>query len=66
VFNGFIQLAESRFSRLSAPVEIESEEANYFDAAPLMDILCNIGEAGTALPILRSKAYVDAPDGRWR
>ncbi|MDE5647839.1 MAG: FtsX-like permease family protein [Muribaculaceae bacterium] len=64
VFNGFIQLAESRFSRLSAPVEIESEEANYFDATPLMDILCNIGEAGTALPILRSKAYVDAPDGQ--
>lgn len=64
VFNGFIQLAESRFSRLSAPVEIESEEANYFDAIPLMDILRNIGEAGTALPILRSKAYVDAPDGQ--
>lgn len=64
VFNGFIKLAESRFSRLSAPIEISATDGRHFRADSLLDLLEGIPEAGKSLPVLKSKAYADTEEGQ--
>lgn len=64
VFNGFIQLSESRFSRLSAPIEIRSDKTVFFNADSLVDVISDIHGIASALPLIRSKAYADADDGQ--
>ena len=64
VFNGFLQLAESRFSHLSAPVEIQASDSRFFKADSLLDAINAIPETGMVMPLLKSKAYADAEEGQ--
>ncbi len=64
VFNGFIKLAESRFSRLSAPIEISATDGRQFAADSLLDVLDALPETGLSLPVLKSKAYADTDEGQ--
>ena len=64
VFNGFIKLAESRFSRLSAPIEISATDGRHFNADSLLDALKAVPEIGLSLPVLKSKAYADTDEGQ--
>ena len=63
VFNGFTQLAESRFSLLSAPVQIRAADTNFFNADSILRVLSDIPQVGVSLPLLKSKAYADADNG---
>ncbi|MDE6644781.1 MAG: ABC transporter permease, partial [Muribaculaceae bacterium] len=53
VFNGFIKLAEGRFSRLSAPIEISATDGRHFNADSLLDALNTVPEIGLSLPVLK-------------
>ena len=64
VFNGFLQFAESRFSHLSAPVEIQASDSRFFKADSLLDAINAIPETGMVMPLLKSKAYADAEEGQ--
>lgn len=64
VFNGFIKLAEGRFSCLSAPIEISSTDGRLFDAEQLTVTVGTLPGVGRVMPVLKSKAYADNEEGQ--
>lgn len=64
VFNGFRDLAKSRFSKLDPPYKLISVTSMPFDADSIISVLDDAGVKATALPVVSTKAFVTSDHGR--